>query len=260
MDPREVADACARARELVEAFVPDARQPPSRFSTRDRSLVADAALLASAEQVHGFFEEEALDAQGRLTVAPAQSVNKIGHALHERDPFFVRFSHGPRLAALAAGLGLVRPQVWQSQLIFKQPRIGGEVGWHQDASFFATTPQTVTTFWFALEDATPANGCLWVEPGGHRGPLRERYVCEQGRLAMQALDATPWPAPAQAVALPVAAGTLVVFHGLLPHFSAANRSPHSRLAYTLHATDGLAAYSPLNWLQRSAALPVRGFA
>ncbi len=252
----EVAGVCGRARALVDAFQPAADS--GVFSTRDRSRVVDAALLASAEEVHCFFEEEAFDARGRLCVPKAQAINKIGHALHDRDPVFDAFSHGPALAALAAALGLAQPQVWQSQVIFKQPHIGGEVGWHQDASFFVTTPQTVTTFWFALEDATLDNGCLWVEPGGHRGPLREQYVCEGGRLRMQALDAAPWPDRQHAVALPVERGTLVVFHGLLPHRSAANRSSQSRLAYTLHVTDAGSAYSPQNWLQRSAALPVRG--
>jgi phytanoyl-CoA hydroxylase len=261
----ELALACRRAHEIVAAFEPDARS--SRFSTRDRSQLADAALLASAEAVHCFFEEEALDAAGRLRVPKALSINKIGHALHDLDPVFQAFSHGPALAALAADLGLVQPQVWQSQVIFKQPHIGGEVGWHQDASFFVTTPQTVITFWFALEDATLDNGCLWVQPGGHRGPgsvLREQYVCERPtdggapRLVMRALDGTPWPTHAEAHALPVAAGTLVVFGGLLPHCSLANRSARSRLAYTLHVTDGSAAYAAANWLQRSAALPVRG--
>ena len=255
----EVAAAKARAQQLVEAF--DPAQGASRFSTRDRSLVADARLIASADQVHCFFEEEALDEEGRLRVPKSESINKIGHALHDRDPVFDRFSHDAELAALAVALGLRQPQVWQSQLIFKQPRIGGEVGWHQDASFFATTPHSVVTFWFALEDATLDNGCLWVEPGGHRGPrgvLRERYVCEQGRLRMEPLDGMPWPELQQATPLTVAAGTLVVFDGLLPHCSLPNRSPVSRLAYTLHVTDGRAVYSPLNWLQRSAAFPVRG--
>lgn len=256
----ELAAACERAHALVAAFEPSAES--SRFSTRDRSLVADATLIASADQVRCFFEEEALDDAGRLRVPKARSINKIGHALHDRDEVFERFSHGPALAELAADLGLVQPQVWQSQLIFKQPHIGGEVGWHQDASLFVTTPQTVTTFWFALEDATLDNGCLWVQPGGQRSPLREQYVCERSggaaRLRMVPLDATPWPTTAQAQPLPVAAGTLVVFHGLLPHYSAPNRSAKSRLAYTLHVTDGRAAYAPENWLQRSAEFPVRG--
>jgi len=252
----EVQAATARARAIVQAFEPDAMT--SRFSTRDRSLVADQALIESADQVHCFFEEEALDEEGRLRVPKERSINKIGHALHDRDPVFDAFSHGPALAELAADLGLTAPQVWQSMLIFKQPHIGGEVGWHQDASFFVTEPMTVTTFWFALEDATLDNGCLWVQPGGHRSPLRERYVCEAGRLRMEALDATPWPDTGSALAVPVKAGTLVVFGGLLPHYSAPNRSPVSRLAYTLHVTDARAVYSPLNWLQRTARVPVRG--
>lgn len=261
--PHELAAVCARAKAIVEAFEPDANA--SRFSTRDRSVVADAALISSADQVRCFFEEEALGDDGRLRVPKAQSINKIGHALHDRDAVFQAFSHGPELAELAADLGLTQPQVWQSQVIFKQPHIGGEVGWHQDASFFVTTPQTVTTFWFALEDATLSNGCLWIEPGGHQGPrgvLREQYVCDHaaGTLRMQALDATPWPGTDNAVPLPVAAGTLIVFHGLLPHYSAPNRSPRSRLAYTLHVTDAAAVYSPQNWLQRGPEFPVRGLA
>ncbi len=262
----ELAAVCRRARDIVHAFTPSAQT--SRFSTRDRSQVTDAALLASAEAVHCFFEEEALDEHGQLRVPKERSINKIGHALHDRDPVFEAFSHGPALAELGRDLGLLQPQVWQSQVIFKQPHIGGEVGWHQDASFFVTTPQTVTTFWFALEDATLDNGCLWIQRGGHRGAdggpaaLREQYRCDHasGTLHMQALDATPWPTMAEAVPLPVAAGTLIVFHGLLPHCSAPNRSAKSRLAYTLHATDARARYAPENWLQRSAALPVRGLA
>lgn len=258
--PHETAALARRAHELVEAF--DPAQGASRFSTRDRSLVADERLLASAEAMHCFFEEEALDDAGRLVVPKARSINKIGHAMHDLDPVFGAFSKGPALAALAADLGLARPQVWQSMVIFKQPEIGGEVGWHQDASFFETEPVTVTTFWFAIEDATLDNGCLWAEPGGHRGErgtLRERYVNDAGRLHMERLSDRPWPDRDTAVPLPVEAGTLIVFHGLLPHCSAPNRSPRSRMAYTLHATCGTAAYSPRNWLQRSAALPVRGF-
>ena len=257
----ELAAARARAHAIVDAFEPNADSSQrSRFSTRDRSLVADAALLDSAHAVHCFFEEEALDGLGALRVPKAQSINKIGHALHALDPVFSAFSHGPKLAQLAADLGLMQPQVWQSMVIFKQPHIGGEVGWHQDASFFVTDPVTVTTFWFALEDATLDNGCLWVQGGGHRSPLRERYVCEGGHLRMAPLDRTPWPTTAAATAVPVAAGTLVCFHGLLPHYSAPNRSAKSRLAYTLHVTDASAAYSPLNWLQASTTTPVAGLA
>lgn len=254
--PEALAALRRRAYEIVDAFQPG--EQAAVFSSVQPERLADAALIASAEAMHCFFEEEAFDADGRLRQPKAQSINKIGHALHDLDPVFDAFSHGPELAALAAGLGLVQPQLWQSMLIFKQPGIGGEVRWHQDASFFVTDPPTVTTFWFALEDATLSNGCLWVQPGGHRTPLRERFVRHGDRLSMERLDGTPWPGEGEAVPVEVPAGALVCFHGHLPHYSAPNRSPQSRLAYTLHVTDGAAAYSAQNWLRRQT-LPLRGF-
>ena len=254
----EMAALRARALQIVEAFDADSHRSVFSTSAQGRQA-AGADFLASAEGIQCFFEAEAFDAQGRLRQAKALSINKIGHAMHDLDPVFAHFSHGPALAELAADLGLVAPQLWQSMFIFKQPGIGGEVTWHQDASFFDTTPATVTGFWFALEDATVDNGCLWVQPGGHRGPLRERFVREGDAVHMAALDPTPWPDTTAAVPLPASAGTLVCFNGLLPHWSAPNRSDRSRHAYTLHATDGRAVYAPHNWLQRGPGLPLRGF-
>ena len=246
-----------RAMAMVEAF--DPAETIAIFSTKDSSNNANPYFLSSADKVHCFFEEEAFGVDGALRQAKALSINKIGHALHDCDPVFDAFSRGPALASVARDLGLTQPQIWQSMYIFKQPGIGGEVGWHQDATFFDTAPISVTTFWFALEDATLDNGCLWVQPGGHRGPLRERYVRDADRVKMDKLDATPWPEGDAAVALPVPAGALVVFHGLLPHYSAPNRSDHSRHAFTLHVTDASTAYSSRNWIQRGADFPVRGF-
>jgi phytanoyl-CoA hydroxylase len=258
----EIAALRARALEIVDAFDPGEQRPV--FTTEEQQRHVDDYFLSSGDQVRCFFEEEAFGAEGRLRVEKALAINKIGHAMHDLDPVFSAFSKGEALRGVASGLGLSRPQVWQSMFIFKQPGIGGEVRWHQDASFFETEPVTVTTFWFALEDATLQNGCLWAEPGGHRGArgvLRERFVREGERAWMEALDASPWPAAdsVHAVPLEVEAGSLVVFHGLLPHYSAANRSARSRHAYTLHVTDGGSRYSPRNWLQRGAALPVQGF-
>ncbi len=254
----DIAALRQRAHAIVDAFEPDSVK--SIFTTNEQSRHVDDYFMGSAEAIRCFFEEEAFGPDGELRQPKARSINKIGHALHDLDPVFDRFSRGPALAALARQLGLQAPQLWQSMVIFKQPGIGGEVGWHQDASFFDTTPITVTTFWFALEDATLDNGCLWAEPGGHRGPLRERFVKHGAGARMEKLDASPWPDTRSAVPLEVSAGTLVVFHGLLPHYSAANRSAQSRLAYTLHVTDAGSVYSPANWLQRGPGLPVRGFA
>jgi phytanoyl-CoA hydroxylase len=254
----DIAVLRARAEQMVDDFDPASSK--TIFTTKEQVRAVDRYFLDSATRSSCFFEEEAFDAQGQLKQAKALSINKIGHAMHDRDPVFDAFSRGPALDALAKALGLVQPQLWQSMYIFKQPGIGGEVGWHQDATFFDSTPISVTTFWFALEDATLINGCLWVQPGGQRSPLRERFERNGDAVKMQKLDTTPWPDRHSAVPLEVKAGTLVVFHGLLPHYSAPNRSAHSRHAYTLHVTDGHSAYAPTNWIQRGADFPVRGFA
>jgi phytanoyl-CoA hydroxylase len=72
------------------------------------------------------------------------------------------------------------------------------------------------------------------------------------------LDTTPLPTPPDdLVPLPVPAGSLVVLHGLLPHWSGANRSPRSRHAYSVHCISAAASYPAWNWLRRDVELPLR---
>ena len=63
-------------------------------------------------------------------------------------------------------------------------------------------------------------------PAGHRGPLRSRFVragaTDADGTRFEPLDPTPLPEPGEGgplVPLEVAAGTLVVLHGRLPHWS-----------------------------------------
>jgi phytanoyl-CoA hydroxylase len=246
----------ARAGELVRGFRPDGL---SIFSTRDQVRAADDYFLESGDKVRMFFEEDAVAPDGSLRRPVAQSINKIGHALHDLDPVFSRFSRDPRLAELTAMLGLARPQLLQSMYIFKQPFVGGEVTAHQDHTFLWTDPPSATGLWFALEDATLDNGCLWVTPGGHREPPRKRFHrTASGGTAFEIFDPRPLPTD-QMVPLEVPRGTCIVLHGLLPHRSGPNRSPRSRQAYTLHVIDAAAHYRADNWLRRGSDMPLRGF-
>lgn len=248
----------ARAEELVEGFEPEG--VVSIFSTREQTRRSDEYFLESGDKIRFFFEENAFDASGRLVKSKERAINKIGHALHDLDPVFDSFSRTRALAGLVEDLGYRRPLLLQSMYIFKQPEIGGEVTCHQDATFLYTEPQTVVGLWFALEDATVENGCLWAIAGGHRRGLKSRFVRQEGGgTRFIVFDRTSWPLE-NLRPLEVRKGTLIVLDGLLPHLSRANTSPKSRQAYTLHVVEADAVYPSDNWLRRSPAMPLRGFA
>jgi phytanoyl-CoA hydroxylase len=246
------ANACDRLRERAEELVAefDPAGVISIFSTREQTRTSDDYFLESGDKIRFFFEEEAFDLEGRLRQSKERSINKIGHALHDLDPVFYDFSRTPEISALVQDLGFQKPLLIQSMYIFKQPNIGGEVTCHQDASFLYTEPLCVTGLWFALEDATRENGCLWAIPGGHKLGLKSRFLrAEGGGTRFEIYDESAWPLE-RLVPLEVRKGTLIILNGLLPHMSLTNRSPKSRHAYTLHFIESDCHYPADNWLQK----------
>jgi phytanoyl-CoA hydroxylase len=247
----------ARAEELVREF--DPAQVVSIFSTHEQNRLTDEYFLTSGDKIRFFFEENAFNPDGTLKYGKEKSINKIGHALHDLDPVFNRFSRSQNVQALARAIGLEECYLLQSMYIFKQPNIGGEVTCHQDSTFLYTEPIDIAGLWFALEDATIENGCLWALPGGHRHGLKSRWRRSQNdRMEFEVFDNEPWPTEGL-VPLEVPKGSLILLHGLLPHCSFENRSPRSRHAYTLHLIGARANYPSDNWLQRSETMPPKGF-
>lgn len=245
-----------RAADMVREFDPSGLV--SIFSTNEQNRTTDDYFLTSGDKIRFFFEENAFNSSGTLKQPKEQSINKIGHALHDLDSVFNDFSRSAKIKALIAALSIEDPRLLQSMYIFKQPGIGGEVECHQDSTFLYTEPIDIVGLWFALEDARIDNGCLWVIPGGHRYGLKSRWIRTEGGMKFDVYDESPWP-EGRLVPLEVTKGSLILLHGLLPHRSYENKSPHSRHAYTLHVISGRAHYPADNWLQRSSKMPLRGF-
>ena len=254
---RSCDDLRKRAEKLVSEF--DAYGALSIFSTKHQNQLRDKYFLESGDKVRFFFEEDAFFADGSLRKSKDHSINKIGHALHDLDPVFSSFSRTVELRQLVAQLGIPAPLLLQSMYIFKQPEIGGEVACHQDSTFVYSEPDSIVGLWFALEDATIENGCLWTIPGAHKLGLKSRWIrCPEGGMRFSIFDDSPWPED-KLVPLEVSKGTLVILNGLVPHKSLANRSQKSRHAYSLHVMSGDCRYPKDNWLQRSSDWPLRGF-
>jgi len=243
--------------EMINAF--DPAEVKHVFSAMEQTQLGDKYFEESGDKIRFFFESDAFDGNGELRQSKEDSLNKMGHAMHDLDPVFDAFSRTSELAAAVDSLGYEEPVILQSMYIFKPPRIGGEVYCHQDSTFLYTEPESCTGFWFALEDATIDNGCMHFIPGAHKGPLKElHYRNDEGKMAFRTLDDTPWPDDAT-VPAEAKAGTLVIFDGRAPHLSGPNLSDKSRHAYTVHVIDKKSHYPAENWLQRSADLPFRGF-
>ncbi|KAJ1720174.1 hypothetical protein LPJ53_005164 [Coemansia erecta] len=267
---------------LLDSLEPSSH-PLTTFATgtRDSRHIGDRYFFESSDKTRYFFDEDAV-VDGRLAVDKQRAVNKIGHGLHINEPLFAELTHSAHTRAVAAALGYDDPRVLQSMVIFKQPRIGGAVPLHQDSSFLFTRPPSACGFWIALEDCTPANGCLEVIPGSHRySAIAQRFVRKQtsfvapdgeefpdGNELVQvepafslfpperdcgqaAADAAPQPQPA-CVPLEVKAGSLVLIHGQLLHRSSHNHSDRSRWIYTFHIVEGAYEYDARNWLQMPA--------
>jgi phytanoyl-CoA hydroxylase len=258
-DPAACLALRERALELARELVPPPEQATVFTADGGARHAAERYFLTSGEAIRCFFEKDAFDAGGRLRGEAHLSLNKLGHAMHDLDDVFGAFSRTPALAAVARDAGLAEPLLLQSMYIFKQPRIGGEVVCHTDHTYLWTDPPSATGFWFAIDDATTENGCMWALPGGHRLPVKSRSRLNAARTAteLEVFDPEPYPGEGL-VPLEARRGTLILLNGTLPHLSGPNRSDKPRHAYTLHAIDARARYLPDNWLQRPT-LPLRGF-
>ncbi|HNP99123.1 MAG TPA: phytanoyl-CoA dioxygenase family protein [Bacteroidia bacterium] len=249
-------DLMHRAEELVRNY--NIQDHPSIFQTSNQSASTDDYFLRSGNEISFFFEKDAFDKNGKLIGDTFHSLNKIGHALHDLDPLFNSFSRSPQMTKIASDLEMDEYVIIQSMMIFKHAKIGGVVDVHQDSTFLYTEPDSCIGFWFALEDATVNNGCLWAKPGGHQTNLRTRFRRKEGGgTEMQILDEEHISLEGM-IPLEVKKGDCIVLHGLLPHFSKPNTSGISRQAYSIHTIRKGTNYPMDNWLRRDMN-SLRGF-
>lgn len=215
------------------------------FTTNKQTRSTDQYFLDSAENISFFLEERADQATNKDKNV---LINKIGHAIHDLDPVFESFSYQTRFRKILDDIGYRDPKIVQSMYIMKPPSIGGEVKIHQDNSYLITEPSSCIGVWLAVEDAKKDNACMWAVPGSHKlGTLT--YFSRSG----DKVSYTDHPdySSENGVFLEVEAGTVILLHGDLVHWSDQNKSSKSRHAYTLHVVESdNVVWSDKNWIQR----------
>jgi phytanoyl-CoA dioxygenase PhyH len=109
-------------------------------------------------------------APANLTAEQKLNYWQRAHMLHRVLPIHERFLLHPRVLDVLEAL--IGPDVLalQSMLFFKQPGQVGQ-GFHQDAYYIPTLPDTLCGAWLALDPATEENGCMWMSVGSQHEPI-----------------------------------------------------------------------------------------
>ncbi|MSO92834.1 MAG: phytanoyl-CoA dioxygenase family protein [Rhodospirillales bacterium] len=126
---------------------------------------------------------------------------------------------------------LAGPNLLCTMTSFRQKNAGEGTyaGWHQDAFYVHYDP-----FYFvaiiAITDCTVENGCLYVLPGSHRGPLLPHVETpDEKNLLTRSQKITAELDLAKAVPVELAAGEAFVFHNMMVHGSPPNNSADRRI-------------------------------
>jgi ectoine hydroxylase-related dioxygenase (phytanoyl-CoA dioxygenase family) len=184
--------------------------------------------------------------------APAEERHTFWERLHMPHrvlEIHERFLLHPRVIDVLEAL--IGPDVLslQTMLFFKQPGQAGQ-GFHQDAYYIPSQPDTLCGAWLAIDRAVEENGCLWFALGSQAEPV---YPDDDGttRNGNRTLgDITPIigasnPDPDKNTLSRIAQkyewvkveaepGDVVFFGGHVIHWSHANRSDRTRRSFVGH--------------------------
>jgi len=257
---------------MGKSYTPKSRERNDRYLVgvkeytqyhRDGFLKVDG--LLSQGDIKALFD---LAEESRLGVKPVNKDDdfKRDDPLHEEFATATRVHMLSRVNAVAEqGMlqprivdvieALVGPDVYalQSMMFLNPPGRGGQ-GWHQDAYYIKTHPDTLIGAWIALEEVDEANGCLWVVPGSNHEPIYPPVG--EGGGHVHAVDAfsdlntvenvshlddevntlskvvSHYPPP---IPVPMKAGDVLFFHSHLFHRSYPNKTTDRfRRSYVCH--------------------------
>ncbi|MCY4483581.1 MAG: phytanoyl-CoA dioxygenase family protein [Spirochaetaceae bacterium] len=162
------------------------------------------------------------------------------HAMHKLHfpschiPEFLERVRAPRLTDPI--VDLLGPDILgiNNLYIWKAPEIGLGFPWHQDKFYFRQRFVTDTTVgtWTAIDAADRGNGCLYVIPGSHLGPVVEHDELEGSQQSEFKLARNTHNE--EGVALEAEPGAVTWFHSHLLHKSTDNHSGRFRRSYVSH--------------------------
>ena len=165
---------------------------------------------------------------GQATTAAEEEMLQIVQ-MCERSIIYRRLLYDGRLLDLAEDLIGSNLQLFHDQALYKPPRHGGPIHWHQDNGYWQCAPANLVSCWLTLDDVDVRNGAMHLIPGSHLQP--ERHERQEGTPLFDLGDRVD-AERAEVVELP--AGGVMFHHCQTLHHSPPNNTDRERRAFAIH--------------------------
>ena len=222
---------CDQVQRKRDSLLPTAAQI-EQFR-RDGYFITDPVLdPALLDQIAADFErlraeqDDALRSAGERVGISHEGRNFIAH-IHAQSEAGGRLALSRDLAELAGSLLGPDVRLYWNQAVTKAPRTGGSFAWHQDSGYVPIEPLEYLTLWIPLEDATIANGTIFLIPGSHRWGLQEHLVDDESG------DKVGYRGDEEGIPCEMQKGAIAVFSSLCLHRSGPNTTDNPRRAYVV---------------------------
>lgn len=150
------------------------------------------------------------------------------HFPHKLSPVIRQTLRHPAITAVLTDLIGPDVKAIQSMLFVKPAGMPGQA-WHQDEYFLPTRDRSLCGLWLALDDATVANGCLWVHPRSQAPGIVYRMHPHHDPRFDASAEACDFPFEREGgLPIELPAGGAVFFNGYLLHRSLPNRTQTGR--------------------------------
>ena len=155
-------------------------------------------------------------------------------SLLKYDLSFLNYARNPDILDMVGQVIGPDFALWNSSFFAKPAYQGRKTPWHQDGQYWPIRPIATCTVWIAVDEATPANGCLRIIRGSHKDKriLQHNQNDSIDLNLNQELLSSQYD-EREAVDLILQAGQISLHDVYLVHGSEANKSAQPRRGMTL---------------------------
>ena len=147
----------------------------------------------------------------------------------ERNIQFRKLLFNDRILDVVEDLIGPNIQLFHDQALFKPPRHGAQVTWHQDNGYWKCAPASLVSCWITLDDVDADNGAMQFKPGSHLKPVGHGKVEDSALLESEVdTDAD------DIKVVPLPAGGAAIHHCQTLHHTEPNTTDRQRRAFAMH--------------------------